>query len=92
MNKKEVQHIANLAKLQLSDKEVDAFVDQLSPILKYFEDLKKLNTEGVEPLVTASDIEYWMREDVVQPGLGAEGSLKNAPAKIGNLFKVPPVV
>ncbi|MGE3973602.1 MAG: Asp-tRNA(Asn)/Glu-tRNA(Gln) amidotransferase subunit GatC [Bdellovibrionales bacterium] len=80
MNKKDVQHIANLAKLQLSDKEVEAYADQMARILKYFEELKKLNTEGAEPLITASDIEYWMREDEVHPGLGAEGSLKNAPS------------
>lgn len=92
MNKKDVQHIANLAKLQLTDAEVETYADQMSRILKYFEELKKLDTQDAEPLITASDIEYWMRDDEVKNGLGAEGSLKNAPSKTGNLFKVPPVV
>jgi len=92
MNKKDVQHIANLAKLQLTDTEIETYAEQMSRILNYFEELKKLDTKGAEPLITPSDIEYWMREDQVQQGLGAEGSLQNAPSKTGNLFKVPPVV
>lgn len=92
MEKKEVEHVANLARLEMTDQEITLFTQQLAQILKHFGELKQLNTDGIEPMVTPSDIEYWVREDKVIPGPGAEAILQNAPARVGNLFKVPPVV
>ncbi len=90
---KEVVHkIADLAKLELTDKEITDFTEQFAAIFEHFQKLSKVNTEGIEPLVTASPVTFHPREDVVLRGLGAEKSLQNAPERQGNLFKVPPVV
>jgi len=92
MKKEELRHIATLARLEMEDEELELFSEQLSQIIQYFGELKKLDTEGVEPLVTPTEIEYWMREDVVHDSLSTEDVLRNAPDKRGHLFKVPPVV
>lgn len=90
---KEVVHkIADLAKLELTDKEIGDFAERFTAIFEHFQKLSKVNTEGIEPLVTPAPIGFAPREDVVQKGLGGERSLMNAPEKQGNLFKVPPVV
>ena len=90
---KEVVHkIADLAKLELSDNEITDFAERFTSIFEHFEKLSKVNTDGVVPLVTPSPIAFSPREDVVEKGLGGELSLKNAPERQGNLFKVPPVV
>ncbi len=92
MKKSDIEHIARLAKLKLSDKEIEKFASELAPVLKYVDQLKELPTDDVEPLITASDIEYWMREDKVERISTTEDAVSNAPEKAGNLFKVPPVV
>ena len=92
MKKSDIEHIARLAKLKLTDKEIEKFAVELTPVLKYVDQLKELSTEDVEPLITASDIEYWMREDKVERIATAEDAVANAPERAGNLFKVPPVV
>ncbi|MEQ1877364.1 MAG: Asp-tRNA(Asn)/Glu-tRNA(Gln) amidotransferase subunit GatC [Bdellovibrionia bacterium] len=92
MDRKRVEHIATLAKLNITEGELQAYTEQLSKIFGYFESLSKVDTSSVEPLVTASDIEYWTRNDEVKVGLSAEDLLKPAPARAGNLYTVPPVV
>lgn len=92
MDRKTIEHVAHLARLELSQQELDLFTQQISQILKYFDELSKLNTNNFEPMVTPSDIEHFAREDRVQAGLGSENTLLNAPDRAGSLFKVPPVV
>ncbi len=90
---KEVVHkIADLAKLELTDQEIGDFAERFTAIFDHFQKLSKVNTDGIEPLVTPAPITFTPREDVVAKGLGGELSIKNAPEKQGNLFKVPPVV
>jgi aspartyl-tRNA(Asn)/glutamyl-tRNA(Gln) amidotransferase subunit C len=91
-NKDVIQKIANLARLQLTAEETNDFSEQLSKIILHFDEISALNTEGVEPLITPSEIEYTLREDVVKQNFHAEDMVANAPDKQGNLFKVPPVV
>ncbi len=88
----EVEKVASLARLKLEQTEKEKFAQQLSAILKSFEQLAEIDTKGVEPLITPSPTEPWLREDDVTENMGAEAALKNAPEKSGNLFKVPPVV
>ena len=92
MDRKSVEHIAHLAKLDLTPEELSLYAGQLTKILGFFEELSKVDTQGIEPLVTASEIEYSTREDEVKAGLEAEDVLSNAPSRVGNLYKVPPVV
>ena len=92
IDKETVSHIANLARLNLSDEELETYTKQLSAVLDHFEQLEKVDTSGVEPLLTPSPIVEAPREDKVIASVGAEKLLENAPSKSGNLFKVPPVV
>lgn len=92
LDPKAIAHIAHLAKLHVSESEAQAFAAQLSKVLGYFEEISKVNTEGVEPLVTPSEVEAFWREDHVIKELTAEEIVANAPVKTGHLFTVPPVV
>lgn len=91
-NKDVIQKIANLARLQLTTAEANEFSEQLSKIILHFDEISNLDTTGIEPLITPSEIEYSTREDVVKQNFHAEDMVANAPEKQGNLFKVPPVV
>lgn len=89
---KTVEHIAKLARLEISEADAKQYSEHLSNVLKYFEQISKVNTDNVEPLVTPSDIESFWRKDNVIKDLTAEEIVANAPQKTGNLFTVPPVV
>jgi aspartyl-tRNA(Asn)/glutamyl-tRNA(Gln) amidotransferase subunit C len=91
-NKEVIQKIAHLARLQLTPEEASEMSEQLSKVISHFDEISALNTHGIEPLITPSDIEYTLREDVVEQKFSAEEMVANAPDKQGNLFKVPPVV
>lgn len=92
LTKETVQHIAKLARLNLTEMEAEAFSGQLSAILDSFNEISKVETNGVEPLVTPSEIALHLRADEVEPSGSTEEILLNAPDKSGHLFKVPPVV
>lgn len=92
IDKKTVEHIAKLARLSLSDKETNDLAQQLSKILGHFEQISKIDTKGIEPLVTPTDMEEFWREDAVKHETTAEEIVANAPQKTGHLFTVPPVV
>lgn len=81
-----------MARLSLTNEEKQAFAKQISSVLKHFEQLAQVNTQGVEPLITPTDIEPYWREDKVVEWKGADAAVAEAPEKTGNLFKVPPVV
>lgn len=92
IDKKTIEQIAKLARLQMTEQEASSYSEQLSKALKHFEQISKINTDGVEPLVTPTEIEAVWREDIAKNDLSTEEILANAPAKAGNLYKVPPVV
>ncbi len=92
IDKKTIQNIAKLARLKISEVEADDYSQQLTQVMDYFERISKIDTSGVEPLVTPAEIEVHWREDVVEQEHTAEDMVANAPARAGNLFKVPPVV
>lgn len=89
---KQVAHMAHLARLKVSDTQLQEYSKQLQNILKYFEQISKVNTQGVEPMITPTEIEEYWREDQSQKESTSEQMLANAPERAGNLFKVPPVV
>jgi aspartyl-tRNA(Asn)/glutamyl-tRNA(Gln) amidotransferase subunit C len=89
---KTVENIAKLARLHISDEEANQYSQHLSNVLKYFEQISKVKTDGVEPLVTPTDLETFWRADEANKELSAEEIVANAPQKTGNLFTVPPVV
>ena len=92
IDRKTIEHIAQLSRLEVDEKQAQEFSEQLSKILGYFEQISKVDTKNVEPLVTPSEIEAFWREDVAEKKYSAEEMVENAPERVGNLFKVPPVV
>lgn len=92
MDSKEIKNVAHLARLALSESEIQQSTEQLSLILNHFEKMSAIPTEGVLPMVTPTEIENFWREDVVRQDLTPEEVLQNAPLSQGRLFKVPPVV
>ena len=88
----EVRHVAQLARLKLSDKEIDYFAGQLARIIGYIDQLKEVDTSGVEPTDHILSIQNVFRKDNVKPSLKKEAVLKNAPASEAGLFKVPRII
>ncbi|MNS60293.1 Glutamyl-tRNA(Gln) amidotransferase subunit C [compost metagenome] len=92
IDKKTIEHIAKLARLNITEQEATEYSEQLSKALVYFDQIVKVDTQGIEPLVTPTEIEAFWREDEAKAEFTAEEMTANAPARAGNLFKVPPVV
>ncbi len=88
---KDVEHVAKLARLELTPAEKTLFAEQLSKIIDAFDELKTVPTDGVEPLSHALPIPNAFREDEVVTPPGHESLLKNAPDREGNFFKVPKI-
>ncbi len=92
ITKQEVEHVARLARLELSGREQDVFTDQLSNILSYVEQLNELDTKGVEPTSHVLDINNVMREDIPEESLPQERALANAPDKAAGHYRVPLII
>lgn len=88
----QVRWVAHLSRLQLSEAELQMMTPQLSSILGYVDQLQKLNTDGVEPLVHALEQSNIFREDALKPSLDPAEALANAPERHGNLFQVPAIL
>jgi len=89
---KDVEHVASLARLELSEREKEQFTEQLNAILKYAAQLNALDTEGIEPTSHAMPLVNVMREDAVRPSLPIEKVLLNAPDEEEGQIKVPAVL
>ncbi|MHA7965973.1 Asp-tRNA(Asn)/Glu-tRNA(Gln) amidotransferase subunit GatC [Paenibacillus sp. CAU 1782] len=89
---KDVQHVANLARLELSDGEQQQFMEQLNAILKYAEKLNELNTDDVQPTSHVLPIVNVMRDDVKKESLPLEKVLLNAPDEEDGQIRVPAVL
>mgnify|MGYP000312526008 CR=1 FL=1 len=87
-----VKHIAELAKLEFKEGEIDLFSEQFKEIVEYIDTLNEVELSDVEPLAQITDFENVLRQDVVQPSISLEDALKNAPKKNENFFKVPKVI
>jgi aspartyl-tRNA(Asn)/glutamyl-tRNA(Gln) amidotransferase subunit C len=89
---KDVEHIAQLAKLEFTDAEKEKFTHQMNQILEYVEQMNKLDTSRVEPLSQVIELSNVFRADAVKQGVSTEEALKNAPSKTEEFFKVPKVI
>jgi len=87
----QVQHIANLARLELTEAELSRFRQQLSAILDYFQQLQAIDTDQIPPTTSGSELESAMRTDQVLPGLDLKDLVRNAPDIKEDQFRVPPV-
>ncbi|HEX9758631.1 MAG TPA: Asp-tRNA(Asn)/Glu-tRNA(Gln) amidotransferase subunit GatC [Nitrospiria bacterium] len=92
IQKKEVEHVAKLARLVFSEKEKELFGQQLSSILTYIEKLNELDTSNVEPTTHVVPLHNVFREDEVRPSLSAESALSNAPEKTDGFYRVPKII
>ena len=92
IDKTQVKKIAKLSRLDLTDKELVEFTDQLIAILGYVEKISELDTENVQPLAHCLPIHNVFREDIIKPSLGTEKTLANAPKRDENFFKVPKIL
>ncbi|MEK7521179.1 MAG: Asp-tRNA(Asn)/Glu-tRNA(Gln) amidotransferase subunit GatC [Patescibacteria group bacterium] len=84
----EVKTIARLANLPLTKKEETGFSSQLSKIVDYFDELRAVNTKGVDPTFVPVDLENITRKDATKPCLTQEEALKNSPAVDNGMFVV----
>ena len=87
-----VRHIADLARIDLSNEECDTFQGQLDSILGYIETLKSVDVDGIEPTAHASPVFDRLREDVSRPGLEQADLLRNAPDSALGQIRMPKVV
>lgn len=88
----EVAHIADLAKLALSDEEKALYREQLSAILDYAARLNAIDTEDISPTSVVLPFDTVLREDIARPSLPCEETLKNAPKAEDGMFQVDAVM
>ncbi len=87
-----IKHVAKLAKIEIAEAELEKYTEQLLKVLNQFEEIRTINTEGIEPLITPIELENYLREDLAESKIAVDKILENAPEKTGNLFTVPPVI
>jgi aspartyl-tRNA(Asn)/glutamyl-tRNA(Gln) amidotransferase subunit C len=92
LNREQVEHIAELARLALSEEELALYQEQLSAILEYFERLQELDTAAISPTASTLPQHSVMRDDEVSPPFPREDILANAPATEEGCFEVPAVL
>ena len=92
VNRQEVQRVALLARLDLSEAETDELVAHFDKVLAYMDKLNELDTDGVEPLAHAVEMETPLRDDRVTSQAGADTLLQNAPQRQADFLKVPKII
>ncbi len=88
----EIEHIAALARLRLTDAEKARYREQLSAVLDYMARLRQVDTTHIAPTAAMLPLQTVLRRDEVQPSLSPAELLANAPAADGDTFRVPPVL
>ena len=92
IDRKTVENVAKLARLQLTPEELDRYGKQLGAILDYIAKLEKLDVANLEPLAHAVDTANVFRADEPRPSLTRDAALQNAPEKTGDFFIVPKII
>ncbi|WP_455243614.1 Asp-tRNA(Asn)/Glu-tRNA(Gln) amidotransferase subunit GatC [Petrachloros mirabilis] len=92
ITKQEVENVAKLARLEITQAEKETFAKQLSQILTHVEKLNQYDTSGVEPTATVLGQTNVFREDVVKPSLTVDQALSNAPDREADGFAVPKII
>jgi len=92
ISREQVEHVAHLARLGLSDEEIDRLQHQLSQILGHMQAIDQLDTSAIPPTAQVIEVTSVMRDDETRQSAPAEEILQNAPRREGAFFKVPPVL
>lgn len=92
LSEKDVQYVAKLARLEVTDQETARYTQQLANILQYVEQLNKLDTSNVEPLTHPLDVKNIFRKDEVKPPLSQKDVLSNGPEVQSGHFRVPKIM
>lgn len=92
VTRKDVEYIAELAKLKFDEAELNELTVDMNKILSYMEKLNEVDTTDIEPLSHPIENENVFREDELKPSISREEALKNAPVKDEEFFKVPKVI
>lgn len=88
----QVEHIARLARLSITEDERETLGLQLSNIIEYVEKLNELDTSGVEPTSHVLELTNVIREDRTKPSLTPDEALANSPDRAGNFYRVPRII
>lgn len=88
---KDVEHVAKLARLELTDAEKELYTKQLGDVLKYVEQMNEVDTSDVKPMTQVVDFCNVMREDVPNLEISKEALMSNAPDEENGFFKVPKI-
>ena len=92
LSREEVEHVALLARLELTEEEREQFTTQLNSILEHFEALTELDTSGIEPTSHVIALPSVLRDDETRPSLPTEEAMANAPDRVAETFRVPRIV
>lgn len=92
LSRTDVEKVALLARLQLSEAELATMTSQLADVVAYVDQLAEVNTDGVEPMAHAVELANVFAEDIVQPSLSREQALANAPRHNDRGYLVPAVL
>jgi aspartyl-tRNA(Asn)/glutamyl-tRNA(Gln) amidotransferase subunit C len=92
LDKKEVEKLAHLSRLEFSEKEKEEMIEDMDKILGFVEKINELDLEGVKPLVYMTEETNVLRKDEVLDEVGKDKALRNAPDKDSDYFRVPKVV
>jgi aspartyl-tRNA(Asn)/glutamyl-tRNA(Gln) amidotransferase subunit C len=92
LSRKDVEHVAHLARLGLSEEELARLEGQLNHIVDQYSVLAQLDTDHIPPTAQTIEVENILREDVARPGFTVEEALSNAPARSGDYIIVPPIL
>jgi len=92
INQHDIEHVARLARLALTEEEKHLFTGQMGAILAYVETLNELCTDGISPTSHAVPMENSFRPDSLAPSIGLDKALVNAPDHNDSYFRVPPVI
>ena len=92
LTRSDVEHVAFLARLRLTDEELDRFEPQLNHILDQYAKLAELDTSAIPPTAQTIELENILRDDAAAPSLSVDDVLRNAPQREGDFVVVPPIL
>lgn len=88
---KDVEHVAKLARLELTEEEKELYTKQLGDVLKYVDQMNEVDTSNVKPMTQVIDFSNVMREDIPNQEISKEALMSNAPEEENGFFKVPKI-
>jgi aspartyl-tRNA(Asn)/glutamyl-tRNA(Gln) amidotransferase subunit C len=92
LTREDVAHVAHLARLDVTDDELDLYTEQLAAVLEHAADIEALDTSGVAPTAHPLPITNVLRDDAVEPSVDRDEVLSQAPSVEDGRFKVPPIL